>query len=512
VNQLLDIDVERVAQRFEPNPHAGDPVGWVRDRTGGFLWSKQRDIMESVRDHRYTAVRSCHGTGKSFTGSRAAAWWLDVHPPGSAFVVTTAPTQPQVHAILWREIGKVHRAAALPGRVTLDDQWYIGQELVAFGRKPADYVDVEQARQAFQGIHARFVLFILDEACGIPQWLWEAAESQVTNDESRILAIGNPDDPATEFEKVHRPESGWNSLHISAFDLPAYTGEPVPESLARQLTGKQWVEERAQRWGVDSAIYQSKVLGEFPEIADDVLISPKLIRIACERELPGIEVGKGALDVARYGNDETVAYRNRGGHLRRVFSFRKQDTHKTQLRVRRWMDRLKGEIPVWIDTIGIGAGVYDPLAADGYPVHEFIGSQKAYDPARFLNRRAEQYWMLRELMEDALIDIDPEDLDLHAQLGNIRWWSRPDGRTQIESKDDIIKRAKVSPDRADTVMMATCEGVASLHGIAEMHAGARPEDHQLIDGPIDPDELDEVLRATSVEPATVTGDLLEKEL
>jgi hypothetical protein len=58
---------------------------------------------------------------------------------GEAFVVTTAPTTAQVEAILWREIGKAHRKGNLPGRITLDAKWYMGQELVAYGRKPADY-------------------------------------------------------------------------------------------------------------------------------------------------------------------------------------------------------------------------------------------------------------------------------------------------------------------------------------------------------------------------------------
>jgi hypothetical protein len=130
------------------------------------MWSKQQEIAESVVEHRYTAVKSCHDSGKSFTASRLAAWWLDVHPPGEAFVVTTAPTTAQVEAILWREIGKAHRKGDLAGRITLDAKWYIGQELVAYGRKPADY---DQA--AFQGIHARYVLIIIDEACDVPKSL-----------------------------------------------------------------------------------------------------------------------------------------------------------------------------------------------------------------------------------------------------------------------------------------------------------------------------------------------------
>jgi hypothetical protein len=93
-----------------------DPVGWVEGRLGEFLWRKQREIAASVRDNRRTAVKSCHNAGKSFLASRIAAWWLDTHPPGEAFVVSTAPTYKQVHAILWEEIRGAARRP--PGVVT----------------------------------------------------------------------------------------------------------------------------------------------------------------------------------------------------------------------------------------------------------------------------------------------------------------------------------------------------------------------------------------------------------
>jgi uncharacterized protein YgbK (DUF1537 family) len=93
-----------------------DPVSWVQDRLGEHVWSKQREVMTALQAHRRVAVRSCHGVGKSHIASRAAAWWLDAHPPGQAFVVTTAPTFPQVRAILWRYIRQAHRAGNLPTR------------------------------------------------------------------------------------------------------------------------------------------------------------------------------------------------------------------------------------------------------------------------------------------------------------------------------------------------------------------------------------------------------------
>ena len=178
-----------------------DPVGFVCGPLGEELWSKQREIAEAVREHRHVAVRSAHDTGKSFIASRLAAWWLSVHAPGEAFVVTTAPTFAQVRAILWREIHRAHQRGKLPGRVN-QTEWWIDGEIVAYGRKPADYDD-----HAFQGIHARYVLVILDEACGIPSSLWTAVETLATNEHSRVLAIGNPDSPLSQFKRVCEEDS-----------------------------------------------------------------------------------------------------------------------------------------------------------------------------------------------------------------------------------------------------------------------------------------------------------------
>lgn len=456
---------------WEDDPRKANPVGWIQERLGEFIWSKQRVVCESVRDNRYTAVPSAHGTGKSYIAARIVSWWLDVHPVGEAFVVTTAPTSPQVRAILWREINRAHRKGNLDGYITQGEvpEWKMGGELVGWGRKPADYVDSAQAATAFQGIHARYVLVVLDEAGGIPNWLWDAVDTLVTNDDARVLAIGNPDDPTSHFEEVCRPGSGWHVEQISAFDLPAFTGEKVPEELHHVLTGKKWVEERKKRWGEGSPLYISKVLGQFPEIGEDTLISPKMIREAMERSLSGIHSGRYAGDVARKGKDKTVVYSNRGGKIRKVLELHKTDTMETAGKFKVMLEKRGIRIPMWIDTNGLGAGVYDRMHEQNLAVYPFNGSESSSDKTKYKNKRAEAFWKMREEMEDGKIDLDPLDLDLQAQLGSILWKNDSGGRIQIESKEDIIKRLGVSPDYADAAVMSVMEiGLESIDEFLEL--------------------------------------------
>src|SRR5437762_632632 len=93
----------RLAAALERSQFEADPVQFVTGNLGEFLWSKQREICEAMRDHRRVAVKSCHDVGKSWLAARITAWWLASRETGDAFVVTSAPTFPQVRNILWRE-------------------------------------------------------------------------------------------------------------------------------------------------------------------------------------------------------------------------------------------------------------------------------------------------------------------------------------------------------------------------------------------------------------------------
>jgi hypothetical protein len=478
---------DALGQRLNPTPdaHATDPALWARERLGVELWSKQVEMLQSIQDNRYTAAPSCHDVGKSFSAALAAVHWIDTHPPGEAFVVTSAPTGPQVSAILWREMRRLHQMGDLPGRVNLANEWYIPvggvDELVAYGRKPGEVT----GGAGFSGIHARFVLIILDEACGIPKWLFDAADTLATNEHARVFAPGNPDDPNTQFAEVCKPGSGWNVVPISAYDSPNFTDEPVSDRLRDLLISRTWVEERAKRWGRDSPLFKSKVLGEFPDVSDHALFTPTMIREAQERDLPGIERGVKAFDIARMGTNLTVGYWNRGGVIRKIYEAARQDTMHTAGDL---MNLIMAEpdIPAWIDCDGLGVGVYDRLIEQGAPALEYHGGIPATDKARFINRRAEIYWMAREAMLDAMVDIDADDEDLAAQLGMIRFFVDSRGRIGIETKDDMRKRGVQSPDHADAFVMSL------------VHAGSV--------------QLGTMTRKQTPGEGTLTGDLLGRPM
>lgn len=434
-------------------PEAGawkqNPVGWVDERAGGYTWSKQQEMLNSVRDNRMTAVKACHGPGKSWTAAHLAAWWIDSHPPGSAFVIWTAPRWHQVQAVIGRELMGLHARCELPGHITLDCKWYIGKRLVGRGYKPAD-----TDAHGFQGVHARFLLVIVDEACGIPKQLWDAIQALMTNDDCRLFAIGNPDDPASEFAKLCESKD-FNVIKISAYDCPAFTGEYVPPKLVVMLVSKRWVEEAARRWGTKSLIFQAKVLAEFPDVGKDVLFPPSWIIKCHNNDLKGFAKGQYGLDVSRYGDDMTTLYRNRGGQIRKEETWSKQSTDET-IDVVADILGIRG-IPVVVDVIGLGSGVYDGLRKKKCNAYPFNASLKASDPELFFTLRDEGYWLLREAGERDEIDLDPEDLDLEAELGAIRY-KIVNGKIKVLSKDDVKKKLGRSPDHSDAAMYSYIKG------------------------------------------------------
>lgn len=499
-NDLLTGDLLEINDLWNPppSPYTDNPVLWMKDRHAE-IWSKQKEIMMSVAKNRYTTVKSCHGPGKSYIASRIIAWWLDQKK--DPFVVTSAPTSHQVRTILWREIARAKKQAHLPGVISQGQvpEWKIAGELVGFGRKPADYLDPVEAAAAFQGIHALSLLVVLDEGSGIPDWLANACENLITNEESRLLVIGNPDDPFSWFAKTWRKGSGFNQIKIAAKDTPNFTGEPISSELARRLVSKVWVEERKKRWGEKSPMYLSKVDAEFPTVTDDTVFTPSIINraIITDRSAHAIgEMGRYGFDVARLGPDESVVYHNRRGYVRLVKKWAKRDTMQTVGEYRRLVkERPDLAAPCVIDMVGLGAGPYDRLRELGYTMIGFNGGERAYNAEKYKNRRSESYWEARDAMEEGLVDLDELDEELMAELYEIHFKMTSTGQIQVEPKDDISQRLGRSPDRADAFVM-------SLQMMANLQHMAMEEDNRTPDGTEPPKEFDD-------EAAEIVGDVME---
>lgn len=442
--------------------YALDPARWAVERAGIHPWSKQVEVMESVRDNPRTAVQSCHSTGKTYISAGIVSWWIDSHPPGDAFVLTTAPTGDQVTALLWREINRLHGRARLPGRTNLT-QWYLptgegSEELVAFGRKPSEYSEA-----AFQGFHAKYILVVKDEASGVPTPLWTAAESVASNRHARILVIGNPDVPEGDFYEACQPGSPYHVIKIGYDDTPAFTGEDVPDEILDVLISPEWVESCRTSWGEESALFQAKVLGQFPTGDHDPWrIIPETAAAKCRHVEPEDGPHVAGLDVGA-GGDRTVLIERRGNATGRKYSFQSDDPMKSVREltevIREW-----GVPTVNMDSTGIGWGVAGSLRKalrrDGVtinPIHFASRSRRK----ECLNKRAELWWNGRQLTREgrwSLASLDDDDI---SELTTPRYEiHKASDKIKVEEKAEVVKRLKKSPDVADAVLLAFHDGLA----------------------------------------------------
>jgi hypothetical protein len=449
---------DTLGRMFETEGLNEDPVRWAADK-GIHLWSIQRDIAASVANNSHTAVHAAHGVGKSFLAAVLAAWWIDTHPANDTLVISTAPSQDQVHGILWEEIRGLHDSHKLKGIVQRTDRWLIGDRIVGMGRKPPDY-----SQSSFQGFHRRFLLVILDEACGIPAGLWTAVETVATSTENRIMAIGNPDDPNSHFRRLCQGTPGWKSFKISCFDSPNFTGEPVPERLKQVLTPVEWAEARRIEWGEDNPLYIAKVLGEFPSDHPWSIIRMSDLyacRIGTPRhaeEMLPVELG---VDVGG-GGDETVVRERRGVRAGREWRER-SDRPETISRLVLAALRETGATKVKVDAIGVGAGLVGELrnlrdlGAHNADIIAVKVQERASDPNTYYNLRSQLWWEVGRLAaESRLMDLsEMENADTTvAQLLEPRYTHDLRGRIQVEPKDELRKRTGRSPDSADALLLA----------------------------------------------------------
>lgn len=447
-----------------------DPVTFAWRAWGIRFWGRQREILQAVQEHRFVAVETGHGVGKSFAAACLVVWWMSAFP--GAQVITMAPTANLVQNILWRKIRELHRTSLipLPGRVLETPRWEVAPHWFAIGLSPRRGRVERSAFTAAQGFHGDKLLVVLDEAGGIPRELFETAESLVTSQGSRLLAIGNPVGESGPFYEATRAPS-YVHLRISCLEHPnvAQRQEIIPGAVSWE-----WVKERFQRWATPcdpsdpdslpfdgqwwkpSGVLMARVLGIPPREADMALVTVPWLEAARMNDLgpsPPVVLG---IDPAHGGGARTAFVVRAGGRVeavvRRDFS-RIEEIGRMALSLRE-EHRVEA---IFVDGIGIGAGVVDWLRERGADARGILVSGAARKPETFANLRSELFWRLREALKEGELAL-PKDELLDEELMGIRYDFDPKGRIALEPKkvtEDRIRRSMDSADALALTMWAT---------------------------------------------------------
>lgn len=412
-------------------------------------------------------------------------WFLHCYQP--SIVVTTAPSTNQVTQEIWKEVRTQAARSRLPllgGLMPKKPHWQITEEHYATGFST-------DTGDRFRGKHGPHMLFVLDEATGVPDFVWDEVENMCTAPGNRIVAIGNPINPSGAFYDCFKSNSGWATMKISCLDHPnvIHGRQIFPGAVSRE-----WVERRIQKfcseineadadpsidfqwpagsgeWYRPSAVFQCRVQGEFPTEGPDTLISFSQVVYARSRppllidDLSSVDMG---LDVAYQGGDACVLMCRRGQSVIRREKWYGRDPEQSKRKVLGVCKDLQRQGlrigTIAIDAIGIGSGVAHGLRAmkdDGdLTAHRVIAvqvSEKATNVEKYENRRAELSFALAERFRQGNVDLsrlgaDAEDFE--NQAPQIKWSYDRLGRYRVESKDDIRKRLKLSPDDFDAMYL-----------------------------------------------------------
>jgi hypothetical protein len=175
------------------------------------------------------------------------------------------------------------------------------------------------------------------------------------------------------------------------------------------------------------------------------------------------------VDVARFGDDRTVLCLRQGREVHWFEVFNKLDITQTAGEVQRVL-RNQHIDAVFVDVVGIGAGVYDILNNKYSGIYAVNGGSTAHESNKYANHRAEQWGRIREWLKDGPV-ILPNHPDLQSDLCSLRYSYNANGQLVLEKKEDAKKRGVRSPDLGDALGLTFAEYVAKAEdGYDDDHA------------------------------------------
>ncbi len=512
--------------RFPSSRYQKDPVAFFREILGVEPWEKQVALLEAVRDYDRVACKSGRRVSKSHTAGGTALWWYASHP--DARVVMSSTTARQVDAILWRELSMLRARAGrcvsckaeiadmidrgvpavvaeqriarpCPHSAIIDGE--IGM-LARTGLKSDDFREIwgftASQAEAVQGIAGSRLLFIIDEASGVPQPIYDAIEGNRAGG-AKVLLLGNPTRNEGEFFDAFHSKSrhaksratdgiGYHNITISSTDSPnVKEGRVVVPGLATS----EFIREREIEWGRDSAMFKVHIEGEFAIAEEGKIFSVHAIGEAEQRWHETPEIGRLYIGLDPAGEsgsgDETVFAIRRGAKLIDLVSHRGLNDEQHLVHALALMHRyaLPRETPVLVyDREGsIGSALQGkvrdylerhPKSFDGVAIR---ASDRAIRNPRIYDRiRDELAANLEAWFRDG--GAIPEDVKLAAELHSLEWKQAINGRLKVTPKDALRKHLGRSPDRYDALALACWEPL-SLRDSAATTAGSSSERHMV---------------------------------
>jgi len=448
------------------------PVEFVEDIIRAKPDPRQKDMLQSVAENPLTSVRSGHGVGKSAVQSWLIIWFLCTRPFPK--VPCTAPTKHQLYDILWAEVSKWLR-----NNPVLEHDIIWTQEKVSMRGYQEEWFAVARTASkpdALQGFHAEHVLYIIDEASGVEDKVFEPILGSLSTEGSRLFMAGNPTKlTGFFFDSHHKNRAQFKTLHIDGRDS--------------SRVDTAFIKTIIDMFGEDSDVFRVRVAGDFPKSLPDSFIPMEWAeRASGPVEVPEqpqrIDIG---VDVARYGDDSSVVCpvfdKAQQGE---PDSYHHNNTTELAGRVVQTIKKLarkflEAEIHVKIDCDGLGVGVYDILYEQQEAIVEAITKEREAagieapfvlelyechfggeggtigydgdDPIEYENSTGLMWGTVRLALFEKRLKLWEDDQQI-SQLSNRKYIVNSKGKIELERKEAMKKRGLHSPDMADALALA----------------------------------------------------------
>lgn len=431
-----------------------DPRLFVREALGVTPERWQEEAWGRLADGQLRlAIRSGHGVGKTFFMGATALWFGATR--SDAKIPCTAPSAHQLATQLWGEIA-ICRQRLYDRVPDMGSQIEVKSDEVAFrlsGSNAYARTARKETPEALQGFHAKNLLFLIDEASGIEEKIFEVAEGALSTPGALVVMAGNPTRTDGYFHRAHTSaRDRWSTMTVAC-------GEST-------RVDPGYIEGMAKDYGRTSNVYRVRVLGEFPAGSSDAVILLDLIEAAKFRDIrPGAMKPLWGVDVARFGDDATALAKRRGpALLEKVRTWHGKDTMQVAGLIAKEYDETPEDLKpaeVLVDVIGVGAGVVDRLKETGrVPVRGVnVAESPSIDEDKFWKLRDELWWRAREWFETRACSI-PDDEALIGELAGPTYKVNSTGQIVVEAKSKMKERGLRSPDRADAFCL-TFAGNAS---------------------------------------------------
>ena len=494
----------RIKSRFEA--YINDWCLFAREYLKVNLDEEQEAVLRSVQFNPLTACSSGTSRGKDYLAAVAAICFLYLTPRwndkgdmvANTKVALTAPTARQVKDIMMPEISRIFLGSAyLPGDLTATNirmplpykEWFLT------GFKADD-----NNTEAWTGFHAANVLFVVTEASGGHEKVFEAIEGNLQGNSRLLLVFNNNINTGYAASAMRSPR--FTKFRLNSLNAPNVKAKRI---LIPGQVDYAWVNDKVQTWcsmiseGEVSEIdgdfqwegswyrpndlFRVKVLGLGPKEAEGQLIPLEWIEAANKRYLEFKAIENKSIfkkhplrlgvDVAGMGRDSSC-FCPRFGNVVEPFikihsggvANHMEITGKLISIMQQNTDSFGGLWPqAFIDTIGEGAGVFSRCEElrqkEG---NEFIRTYSCkFSSAaeekditgqyEFVNMRALLYWKVRDWLNprNKMNACLVPDEELKEELTATKWKFQSNAKIIIEPKEELKKRLKRSPDKGDAL-------------------------------------------------------------